>query len=97
VNEITITIPASGAIQRHVEGLQTSLTKRNEEIARLAERLAEAEAGEPNQKALNAAYRRGWQAAAHELMSATGVAAQALSKVRKDAWDIYLKGERHEF
>ena len=96
-NEITITIPASQAAKRHIEDLQVSLTKRNTEIERLSVRLEEALAGEPNQKALAAAYKRGWRAASNLLMTTTQEAALALGQVRKDAWNIYLQAENREF
>ncbi|TFB96551.1 MULTISPECIES: hypothetical protein [unclassified Cryobacterium] len=95
--EITITIPVSEAAKRHIETLQATLTKRNTQIEYLAARLEEASAGEPNQKALQKEYKRGWQDAANQLMSATQSAAQALGKVRKDAFDIYLQSEKRDF
>lgn len=96
-SEITITIPTKQAITRHIEDLQATLAKRNAEIERLTERLKEAEAGEPNQHALGAAHKRGWQAAAHLLMNASADAAKALGKLRKDAFDIYLESEKRDF
>lgn len=95
--EITITLPVRRAAQRHIEDLQATLTKRNEQIERLTERLREAEEGEPNQSALGAAYKRGWQAAANHLMSTTMDAARALSAVRKDAFKVYLQAEGKDF
>jgi hypothetical protein len=95
--EITISIPVKQATQVHVEHLQATLTKRNEQIERLTERVAEAEAGEPNRRALDAAYKRGWQDAAHHLMNATADAARELGKVRRDAWNLYLKSEGRDF
>ena len=96
-NEITITIPASEAAQRHIEDLQSSLTKRNAQIEGLSARLEEALTGEPNQKALAAAYKRGWKEAAQHLMTTTASAAQALGTVRKEAWAIYLQAENRDF
>jgi hypothetical protein len=96
-NEITITIPASQAAQRHIEGLQDTLTKRNTQIERLSAQLEEALTGEPNQAALAKAYKRGWQEAATQLMSTAHEAAQALGKVRKDAFEIYLQSQKRDF
>ena len=96
-NGITITIPASEAAKRHIEDLQAFLTKRNVQIENLSARLEEALTGEPNQKALAAAYKRGWQAAAAELMTTTQTAALSLGQLRKDAWAIYLKAENRDF
>lgn len=91
--EITITIPVSEAASRHIEDLQAIITKRNAQIAAPTARVEEAETGEPNQVALNKAYRRGWQEAAQHLMKVTRDTAQALSRVHKSAWDVYLSGE----
>ena len=96
-NEITITFPASQAAKRHIEDLQASLTKRNRQIEQLSTALEEALTGEPNQKALGAAYKRGWKAAADLLMTTTQTAAIALGQVRKDAWNIYLQIEKRDF
>lgn len=94
---ITINIAVKEATQRHIEHLQATLAKRNAEIERLQGRVMEAESGEPNQRALAAEYKRGWQAAASHLMETSRVAAQALGKLRKDAWDIYLQSEKRDF
>ncbi|MBC7594565.1 MAG: hypothetical protein H7288_11610 [Kineosporiaceae bacterium] len=95
--EITITIPVSEAAKRHIETLQATLTKRNTQIESLAAQLEEALTGEPNQKARQKEYKRGWQDAANLLMSTTRSAAQALGKVQKDAWEIYLQSEKRDF
>ena len=96
MTEITITIPATEAMQRHVESLQATITKRNAENARLAERLEEALTGEPNQKALAAEFKRGFISATNQMMTATNVAARALSEVRKDAFEIYLQSQKRD-
>lgn len=95
-NEITITIPVSAAAQRHIEDLQSVLTKRNAQIEQLTERLKEAETGEPNQAALGKAYQRGWKDAANHLMSSTDQVAHALGKLRQDAFQVYLKANNGE-
>jgi phage terminase large subunit GpA-like protein len=95
--EITVSIPVKQAIQTHVEHLQATLAKRNEQIERLTERVKEAEAGEPNQRALDAAFKRGWQSASGHLMEVTRQAAIDLGRVRKNAWDIYLESEKRDF
>lgn len=91
---VTVTIPVKQATQAHIEHLQATLAKRNEQIERLTERLEQAEAGEPNQAKLGEAYNRGWQAASTHLMDSTADLACALAKVRKDAMDIYLTRDR---
>jgi hypothetical protein len=90
-HEMTITIPVSEAAQRHIEGLQATLTKRNQQIENLQTRLEEALIGEPNQAALGKAYQRGWKAAANLLMGTVHTAARALGEVNKEAFQIYLK------
>ena len=96
-NEITITIPASEAAGRHIESLQATLTKRNAVIERLTAQLEEALTGEPNQKTMKAEYKRGWADCANYLVGVTAVAANALGKVRKDAYQLYLQSERAGF
>lgn len=93
-SEITFSIPVKQAIQAHIEHLQATLAKRNAEIERLQVRVEEAESGEPNRSALDASYKRGWQAAATHLMETTRRAANELGKVRSDAWKVYLQAER---
>jgi len=95
-DEITITIPASQAAQRHIEGLQDTLTKRNAQIERLSAQLEEALTGEPNQAALAKAYKRGWEAAANQLMQAAHDAAQSLGKVSKAAFSVYLQSQKRD-
>jgi hypothetical protein len=89
--EITITIPASEAAQQHIEGLQATLTKRNQQIERLHNQLMEAQASEPTQAALAISYRNGWRDAASHLMESSRIAAHALGKVNKNAFEIYLQ------
>lgn len=96
-NEITFTIPVTHAANRHIEDLQATLTKRNARIEQLTAQLEEALTGEPNQRALAGAYKRGWQDASNLLMSTTADAARALGKLRKEAFDIYLQSERRDF
>jgi len=95
-NQITITFPVSEAAKQHIEHLQATLTKRNAQIEQLSQRLEGALSGEPNQTAMLAEYRRGWQDAANHLMNTTQQAAVALGKVRKDAFAIYLEGNEHD-
>lgn len=94
--EISITIPIKEAVQRHIESLQATLTKRNEQIERLVKRVEEAEAGEPNVEALARARKQGWQDACSKLMGLTQDTAGALGKLRAGAWDVYLEAERAE-
>lgn len=97
VSEITITVPAKEAVNRHIESLQSTLTKRNEQIDRLEARLREAEAGEPNQRVIAMAYKRGWMDACNHLISSSHKAVVALERVKKEAYDVYLKSESKDF
>lgn len=54
-----------------------------------AERLRQAEAGEPYKAALAAAYQDGWKACANELQASALAAVKALSGIRKDAINVY--------
>jgi hypothetical protein len=80
------------ALHIHIEGLQATLTKRNQRIAEL-----EAKLNNPdliNNVAVKKSYKKGWQDAAHAMMSLSMDAAKGLRKVREDAWKVYLEGER---
>lgn len=78
----------------HIEGLQTTLTKRNARIADLEQQLSEGSTSPAAQRALAQEYKRGWRECAGHLMETTRVAAQALGRVRSDAWEVYLKQEK---
>lgn len=87
--QITITLPVKDALNNHIKAIEAALTRRNAEIERLQIRVAEAEAGVPNQAALARAYESGWKDCSNHLANTVGEAAQALRKIRKDATDIY--------
>lgn len=77
----------------HIEGLQATITKRNERISQLEAQIAGEGADEREQRALKKAHRQGWQECASHLMETTRQAAFALGQVRKDAFAEYLKSE----
>jgi len=91
---VTITIPVKEATQAHIEHLQATLTKRNERIAQLEERLAEAEAGEPNRERLGREFRAGYEAAVSKLSSEISKAKSALENLRGSAVASYIEGPR---
>ena len=89
---ITLTGPEN--LIAHIQGLQATLTQRNATIAQLQDELGIAANGEPQQKALNKAYRNGWQACAMALEAVTRNAALQLGGIRKNALDVYYEGEK---
>ena len=74
----------------HIEGLQATLTKRNARIAELEAQLAADPDSPVAQREITKAYNRGWRECSQHLTNVTGVAAQALGRVRSDAWALYL-------
>ena len=70
----------------HIEGLQATLTKRNERIAELEAQISN---GTLTDREKKKEYKRGWEACASEMINMTNQAAQALGKIRKDAYKIY--------
>ena len=83
------------ALKIHIEGLQATLTKRNARIAELEAKLAEpVDVPEKVDKMVKNAYKRGWQDCARLMMEATKDTAQVLSKIRKDAFNLYVEGEK---
>lgn len=82
------------ALKIHIEGLQATLTKRNARIAELEAKLAKpVDLPEEVKKLLNKAYKEGWQACASHLVDTTRLMAGELAKVRKEAMNVYLKGD----
>lgn len=78
----------------HIEGLQATLTKRNERIAQLelqVETLKNNPASSANEKK---AYKKGWQDCANHMMESTREMARKLSDIRKEAFGLYLDGDR---
>lgn len=92
--EVTITIPVKEATQAHIEHLQATLTKRNERIAQLEERLAEAEAGEPNRERLGREFRAGYESAVINLSAEISKLMLSLEKVRGSTVNAYIEGPR---
>lgn len=76
----------------HIEGLQAVLIKRNLRIAELEEKLANPEL--INNTAVTRAYRRGFKECASRMMDATRESALLLKDIRKDAFELYLEGDK---
>jgi hypothetical protein len=82
------------ALKIHIEGLQSTLGKRNARIKELEAKLAEpVDLPEKIEKMISKAYKQGWKDCASKLMDSTKEAAIKLGAIRKDAFDYYLKGE----
>jgi predicted RNase H-like nuclease (RuvC/YqgF family) len=78
----------------HIEGLQATLTKRNARIADLEAEVAAIRKNPAASAAEKKAYKQGWKDCAGHLMEATRRHALELAKVRKEAFDLYLKGRQ---
>ena len=91
--KITIEFDANDAKVVHIESLQKALTRRNQEIERLTERLEAGEESEYAKAQYDKGYKAGFKGAASSLMETTRLAALDLRKVRKDAFEIYLEGD----
>ncbi len=91
---MTIELKTNESLIAHIEGLQSTLTKRNERIAQLEERLAQpVDLPEAIQKIKKKAYETGFKVCAALLIDSTKDAAMALSKIRKDAMKLYMEGD----
>jgi hypothetical protein len=76
----------------HIKGLQQTLTERNARIAELEKQLTRAGKNARTERAIKKAYEQGWQACAYRLMAITHKTALELREIRKEAFDLYLKG-----
>lgn len=89
------TIDTDEGLKIHIEGLQSTLGKRNARIKELEEKLAQPiDLPEKIEKMLKKAYKDGWQDCSRILMENTKDAALALGKIHKVAWNQYLEGQR---
>lgn len=77
----------------HIAGLEATLTRRNETIARLEAVIEELKVNPITDAEQKKAYRDGWQACATLLMEVTRKTAVELGKVSSDAWRLYLKSQ----
>ena len=89
------------ALLIHIEGLQVSLTKRNQRIEELQNMMTEPLQSEAVVRRIDRARKEGWEACADLLASSTHEMARALGRVRHDAMAVYFKeaerarGESH--
>ena len=89
------------ALKIHIEGLQSTLGKRNARIKELEEKLSQpVDMPEKVQKMIQKAYRQGWKDCANNLIASSNELHRALSTlgyVRKDAMDQYLSAESRNY
>jgi len=78
----------------HIEGLQATLTKRNERIAQLEAKVETLTNNPVAGAAEKKAYKKGWQDAASHLQDTAKTAARALAEINKDAFRIWLDGDK---
>ena len=78
----------------HIEGLQSVLAKRNARIAELEALVAKIQKNPIASAAEAKAYKKGWKDCAGELMEITRKTALDLSSIRKDAFKLYLEGDK---
>jgi len=78
------------ALLIHIEGLQVSLTKRNQRITELEGLITgEGQSAFMSQR-LASEYKRGWETCANQLSAITHEAARNLGQIRKDALSVYF-------
>lgn len=77
----------------HIEGLQSVLRQRNEQIERLRAQIADGGESPAAKAAVKKAFRSGWKACAQRLMSATADSARSLTDINGAAWGEYLAAD----
>lgn len=82
------------AMSIHIEGLQVTLTKRNKRIEELEAQVVALKKSPITEPALKKAYRSGWQDCAMHLKETALDAARKLREIDKQAFDLYLEGEK---
>ena len=92
--KIAIEVDQQSALAAHIEGLQRTLTKRNKRIAELEARLEGEGESEFIERLKQQAYSRGYRAAGGNLMEATRKFGMLLEGVHKEAFQVYLDGDK---
>ena len=90
----TAQIPLTDKQAAHVAGLEAIIRQKNEKIARLEEQVAAGGESPIVQRRIKKAYKNGWEDAANRMMGVTHEAAISLRKLRSDAFETILEGER---
>ena len=94
-SELTVDpTPKNERLMIHVEGLQVTLTKRNEQIVRLQAKIVQLEEGTATNAEVTKAYGKGWKACAEAMASAAHDAANVLHGIRSAAFRQSSEGER---
>ena len=81
------------ALHIHIEGLQATLSKRNETIKRLEAKIEELESSPLTDASKKKAYKQGWQDCAFTLKEVVRKTALELNQIDGEAFKIYLQGE----
>lgn len=87
---ITIEVDEHAALARHVEDLQAVITKRNNTIEDLTNRLEAGEGSEFVAAAFRSGQEAGWKACASHVLDATRTATQTLDATHRAAMAAYL-------
>ncbi len=78
----------------HIEGLQATLTKRNARIEELEAQVEKLKKSPANKDAERKGYKQGWKDCASHLMEITRKTALELREIRREAFDLYLNGDK---
>jgi chromosome segregation ATPase len=78
----------------HIEGLQATLTKRNARITQLEAQVSELKLNPESAAKETKAYKAGWKACANHLQDASRKMAYQLRDIDKQAFRIWLEGEK---
>lgn len=74
-------------------GLEATLKQRKIRIEELERQLDKKMKSERAEAMKSKAYKQGWKDCAGHMMETTRIAAVELNKIRKDAFDLYLRGD----
>lgn len=92
--KIMIEVDPRDALVRHIESLQRTLTKRNETIEALEERLSAEGESEHVKRIRQKAYSEGYTAAASNLQEAARKFGYVLESIQQRSFQVYLRGDK---
>lgn len=92
--KVTIEVDQNSTLARHIEDLQRVITARNKRIEELEDRLAGEGESEFIQRIKKQEYSRGYKVAAGNLKEAARRFETLLSGIQKEAFEVYLEGDR---
>jgi soluble cytochrome b562 len=90
----TMNIETKEQLIVHIEGLQATLSKRNARIEELESQIEKLKRSPANKDAERKGYRQGWKDCASRMMEITRKTALDLREIRKDAFDLYIDGDK---